>query len=805
MSLEGKQIGRYHFLQLLGSGGMGDVYLAEDQRIGQQVAIKVFRSETNFSANAEAGKEMARLFHREAKAIVKLDHPNILPLYDYGEEQINTMTLIYLVMPYRPEGSLAERLRQRTDSAPLTTDEVELILRQAAAALQHAHDHQIVHQDVKPSNFLMRNRKETPTNPDLLLADFGIARLITATASMSQSIRGTPTYMAPEQWQGAPQPATDQYALAVMAYELLTGQPPFRGGPGQMLYQHLNTPPTPPSALNPLLSADVDTVLLHGLAKEPQARFASITAFVNAFQQSLLGAQATVSSSLIMESDMTVNNTTLQVVMTHNEFDSSLLAPTIQAQNSDPQLAVPTVVSINSTPQAVAASVGGESASMNAPTQIKASLPVSDSGIIVPTTGKLKTKRRPLAIALASVFLVLLLVGGGIAVAMSGAFASHTNKGAGTTSTGASSPNVPVAASSAILTITPASANLNSTYTISAVTGNPDTSKQQVQGARILSTTTSSYTQTANATGQGTIPGTHASGTVYIDNFDTSAPITLTAGSVYANNRGVPSSPLHVVLDATVTVPPAPSSSTWSQRSAPAHMLEVGTIGNYLFNNNQWGTISWSVFNNPAFTNGKDPQTYTAVRQSDIDSAANALENANTPNAQQLLQSQIRSGEQFIGSPSCNPNARANHAAGDNATTVTVTVSFTCAGEVYDPSKAMSMAGQLLTSQAATSPGSGYSLVGNIATSVGNVTLADANSGTITLVINARGTWVFQFSDAQQTTLEQLVVGKSKSDAVTLLAAQRGIKNVAIQLSGGNASILPADANQIKIVVQTIP
>src|SRR5947209_4449103 len=226
MSLEGTQIGRYRFLHLLGSGGMGDVYLAEDKRIEQQVAIKVFRSDTSFISNTEAGKEMARLFHREAKAIVKLDHPNILSLYDYGEEQINNLVLIYLVMPFRPEGSLADRLRQRTDTAPLSTDEVEHIVRQATNGLQHAHDRQIIHQDVKPSNFLIRDRKETPTCPDLLLADFGIARLITATASMSQSIRGTPTYMAPEQWQGEPLLATDQYALAVMAYELLTGQPP---------------------------------------------------------------------------------------------------------------------------------------------------------------------------------------------------------------------------------------------------------------------------------------------------------------------------------------------------------------------------------------------------------------------------------------------------------------------------------------------------------------------------------------------------------------------------------------------------
>src|SRR5579863_245910 len=102
MSLEGQQIDRYRIVRLLGSGGMGDVYLAEDARIEQQVAIKVIRAEVSVQANQEA----ARLFQREAKAIAKLDHPYILPLYDYGEEQIGNMTIIYLVMPYRQEGSL---------------------------------------------------------------------------------------------------------------------------------------------------------------------------------------------------------------------------------------------------------------------------------------------------------------------------------------------------------------------------------------------------------------------------------------------------------------------------------------------------------------------------------------------------------------------------------------------------------------------------------------------------------------------------------------------------------------------------
>src|SRR6202035_5461988 len=209
MSLEGQQIDRYRIVRLLGSGGMGDVYLAEDARIEQQVAIKVMRAEVSPYPDKEATQEAARLFQREAKVIAKFDHPYILPLYDYGEQPQGNLTVIYLVMPYRREGSLSDWLRQRSQIGLLSSQEVAHFVSQAASALQHAHDHQIIHQDVKPSNFLLRHRSETPTRPDILLADFGIARFSTATSDVSQSIRGTPTSMAPEQWEGHPVASTD--------------------------------------------------------------------------------------------------------------------------------------------------------------------------------------------------------------------------------------------------------------------------------------------------------------------------------------------------------------------------------------------------------------------------------------------------------------------------------------------------------------------------------------------------------------------------------------------------------------------
>jgi serine/threonine protein kinase len=284
MALEGQQLGRYQIVRLLGSGGMGDVYLAEDPRIGQQVAIKVFRAEPGPYPAASGTQTAARLFQREARAIVALDHPHILPLNDYGEEPQGKTSLLYLVMPYRPEGSLVDWIGQHYPAQLVPPALLAHLIGQAAEALQHAHDHQIIHQDVKPSNFLIRANPKDPARPDLLLADFGIAHLAGATSNTSQAIRGTPTYMAPEQCMGQPVTASDQYALAIMAYELLTGRAPFQGNQMQMMFQHVHQPPEPPSAINPRLPGAIDEVILIALAKRPEERFASVTAFANAFQ-----------------------------------------------------------------------------------------------------------------------------------------------------------------------------------------------------------------------------------------------------------------------------------------------------------------------------------------------------------------------------------------------------------------------------------------------------------------------------------------------------------------------------------------
>ncbi len=280
MSLEGQHIGRYVLLHLLGSGGMGEVYLATDTPVNRQVAIKVMRSEAAPYPDADATHDAARLFQREVRAIAGLDHPQ----------------------PYRPDGTLVTWLHQRGNSSLLSPLDVAQIVLQAASALQYAHERQIIHQDVKPSNFLIRSDEQNPHLPYLLLSDFGVAKLSSMTSNTSQAVRGTPTYMAPEQWEGHAVPATDQYSLAIMAYELLAGRPPFHGGLTQMMYQHLSVQPQPLSAYNPHIPPDINEVILCALAKKPENRFLSISAFGQALSQAVQGIDAP--TLLQMQNDM---------------------------------------------------------------------------------------------------------------------------------------------------------------------------------------------------------------------------------------------------------------------------------------------------------------------------------------------------------------------------------------------------------------------------------------------------------------------------------------------------------------------
>ncbi len=308
--LIGTSIGGYSLVQVLGSGGMGTVYLAEDPAIGQQVAIKVVRTDPGDFPDSASITLAAERFKQEARAVASLDHLHILPLYRYGEEETSGGKRAYIIMQYRPEGSLWDWLRRRAgistgqpiitasrlpaalnSSWPLGLEETDDYLQQAASALQYAHERGIIHRDVKPANFLLRIDNGKAVH--LLLSDFGLAKVFSSISATSH-VLGTPTYMAPEQFEGTAGPESDQYALAIMIYYFLAGYPPFEGDPMRLMHQHLTAEPPPITRFNAALPEGIAAVFSRALAKRPEDRYPSTAEFADAFAQAARGAPASM-------------------------------------------------------------------------------------------------------------------------------------------------------------------------------------------------------------------------------------------------------------------------------------------------------------------------------------------------------------------------------------------------------------------------------------------------------------------------------------------------------------------------------
>ena len=286
---EAARLGKYEIRKVLGKGAMGIVYEGYDPHIQRTVAIKTVRKDL---VDKELTDQFLARFKNEARAAGRLHHPNIVGIYEYGEED----SVAFIAMEFVNGVGLREYLERKVS---FEFGQLVNIMVQLLQALEFAHGRGVVHRDIKPANLIMT------ANGELKVADFGIARIDTSELTMDGAVLGTPAYMSPEQCMGRPSDhRADLFSAAVVFYELLAGQKPFTGGVDTLTYQICHADPLPPSQVAMLaLPPSIDTLFAKALAKSPDARYQQARDFRMALGEAL------GSSSLAVDtSDLTILN-----------------------------------------------------------------------------------------------------------------------------------------------------------------------------------------------------------------------------------------------------------------------------------------------------------------------------------------------------------------------------------------------------------------------------------------------------------------------------------------------------------------
>ena len=654
----GKEIGNYRIEQRIADGSFGTVYLARHLHLKERTtAVKILHA---VHLDSDPEKEQ---FLQEAQILERLKGlPNILPLLDVGFDG----NFPYMITDYAERGSL--RMHMRQYNGPLPLQEVLEIIGQVGKGLQSAHDKGVVHRDLKPENILFNAQGEA------LLADFGISTILSTTSLHPTHVAGTPAYMAPEQFRSKVCKESDQYALACIAYELLTGRKLFEAPDlVSMGFLHLTEPPTPPRQLNPRIPPSVEHVLLKALSKQRTQRYPSVSAFVAALNNQA-PAQATI--------DKTRNGAASGSNIDNGDYalpPVQVPSPTAKLPGTSAETGAVTPTPRHNTSNVVAAGTEGAVNGARATRvlnrtgtrtgEIAANRPTRDadaggtrSSLRDPSavdsrgqgtggTTKLlrsssKRNRRASIIVALVIVILLVLSGGGWAVSAHPEMFPFLSLHPLTT-----------------VTITPASKTVQDSYVLPSVDGNSNIANREV-GVRQL-TSTKTATDMVNATGHAQTQAQVATGTLTFIN--AGASFGLAGGTTIDGPNGV-----RVATNNFATIPAAVSGVSFGRMSVQAHATNAGAAGNMA--NAAINTLtccradgSITVTSGP-FTGGQDAKNYTFLQSGDVMSVTNTLKN----DAENDIKGQIKSGEKLLGDINCQTSTdTAGKPVGDKGVNVT--------------------------------------------------------------------------------------------------------------------------------------
>ena len=745
-TLEGTQLGNYDVIRRIRVGGMGAVYEGRQRTaFGRRVAIKVILG------SYASDREMRRRFAREARTIARLQHPHILQLIEFGEQD----GMLFLVMPFIEGGTLTSYLRRELP----TLQDIASIFLQLLDAVEYAHDEGLIHRDIKSSNVLLDARRGGV--PYVYLADFGLVRTSknleleeTGKPIPLDQVPGTPHYMAPEQTRGIVTPATDIYALGVLLYQMLTGELPYDDPDDvKVVKMHLSAPVPSPCERDASVPVELGEVARKAMAKRPEQRFASVAEMRTAFSAAVEGPLARVTED-DPDIDIELSPPVQPVSPRHKSIPLS--AP-------EPKKTL-TPVAVRRRARAVMPS-----------TQLAPARPR-------PGGSKRKKNRRfALAVVAATLVPIILLL----------ALLLPRVLGVSLFPTG-----FPLVGASPVATVsvTVQSQVVQDTYLLMAA---PQITHYDLTTRTIpdrLLVGTASDSRTVSTSGMLTIPGAQARGTLFFDN-SSHQSFFLQSGTPFMASDNV-----QIVLAQDVTIPPRQdgtdgtiTASAVSAAPGAAGNISAGALATTCCNNQV------VVSNSQAFSGGTDPRTIHVVAQADLNSASNALTPGVEKQALQKIQGQIGASEVKAGPPVFAIESSSNQPVGVHSDTVTVQVSVTASVTVYNMQTARQVAQQLLDEKAVQSLGVHYQLNAPLVLANPVVTAQEKN-GVIYLSVSVHGTWFYQISQQQINLWRQSIKGATPQLAKAFMVQQPGVAGVNIQLPFG-ADHLPSSLDQIQVVL----